>query len=251
MNQNQHGRSHSKFSILPVFAGINFVLFGLIAADTNQVIAEREAFLDSNQGTTVAEVSIQQFVSKRAIESNESGFKPQLPPKDPTLGEINRVLIPKIGVDAPLDRGADSEVILKRGAWMVPEFKTPSGNALLERPEPTIIASHLFGYDDWDAEFRNQVAFAGLDQLEAGDTIEVIWQQRKYVYLVKTSEVSANISTYDHDLIVYTCLDLTGSDQRVIIYAEYSPELSLPSAPDFSEELTDSRRQQPDGTSTG
>ena len=52
----------------------------------------------------------------------------------------NRVIIPKIGVNAPIVESSNAEYGLSRGAWRIPESSTPNmgGN--------TVITGHRFKY---------------------------------------------------------------------------------------------------------
>lgn len=196
-----------------------------IAKESNQV--QQVSVDDNDANDRIIEVSSNdsngQIVAADAAGNPE--FVPQLPAKDLTLPTQNSIKISGITVDAPIIQGQDPEQALKQGAWIAPEFKTPSGNALLNRNEPVIIASHVYGYPDWDEDFRDRIAFAGLDDLQAGDIVEIVWQQRKYIYEITAGEVNTEISSYDHDLILYTCVDLSGSDERVIKYANLRNDL--------------------------
>lgn len=133
----------------------------------------------------------------------------------------NKIVIPKIGVntDVLFASTSDPESALEFGAWIVNDFSVPSYNYLVDSAKPVIIASHLYGYEYWSEEFRNRVSFKGLDNLMDGDLIKVYWENRLYKYEVIDGEVDTKINKYDSDLILYTCNDLTGSDLRVIRYA--------------------------------
>ncbi len=133
----------------------------------------------------------------------------------------NKIVIPKIGVDTKIlfATAADPESALEFGAWIVNDFSVPSHNYLVDSAKPVIIASHLYGYDHWTDQFRNKVSFKGLDTLDSGDRISVYWENRLYEYEIVSGELNAEITNYDTDLILYTCNDLTGSDVRVIKYA--------------------------------
>ena len=51
-----------------------------------------------------------------------------------------------------------------------------------------------------------------------GDTVEIIWKQRKYVYEIYKEEEGEEISDYTADLILYTCESLK-SPIRIFRYA--------------------------------
>lgn len=138
----------------------------------------------------------------------------RLPEKDSSLPKTNYILIEKIGVKATLKNSKDYTNVLKNGAWMVNDFPTPN-----ELSKPVIVASHRFGYLDWSAKERREISFYNLPKLKKGDKIEIIWDQRKYIYKIVDSSEGSNIKSYNHDLILYTC-KLYNSPTRVFRYAQ-------------------------------
>lgn len=140
----------------------------------------------------------------------------QLPEKDLSLPEFSSVTIKKIGVETKIIEQPQEkyEEALKQGVWRVPNFGTP-----LERTNPIILVAHRFGYVSWSQEFREKNSFYDLPKLEIGDQIEIIWDQRKFVYEVYQKEEGENISHYGADLILYTCR-FWNSDIRIFIYAQ-------------------------------
>jgi LPXTG-site transpeptidase (sortase) family protein len=143
----------------------------------------------------------------------------QLPKLDLTLPTSNYISIPKIAVYSPLSQGKNYEEILKNGAWMVNNFPSPE-----KQKKPVIIAAHRFGYIYWSDKERKKISFYNLPKLKVGDTVEVIWKQRKYVYEIKKSEESRKITSYDYDLILYTC-KWYSSPVRIFKYANLVPSL--------------------------
>jgi len=143
--------------------------------------------------------------------SNSSEYAPAF---DPTLPKGVHLSIPSIGVktsihEAPVENYEDA---LKKGIWRVSDFGTPASSQ-----RPTILAAHRFGYLKWDNDFRRRNSFYNLPEMKKGDTVEIIWNQRRYVYAVYASEKGEQITDYSADLILYTCNDLL-SDTRVIQY---------------------------------
>jgi sortase (surface protein transpeptidase) len=190
---------------------------------------EARTYVDHSQEKAILEEPKETQPQPPTVEElSDAETQRLLPAKNLSLPKENRIIIAKLGVNAPIFGGDDSQSALRQGAWIAPGFKTPPGNTLLQRPEPIIISSHLYGYDDWSEEFRDRVSFSGLEALNTGDQIEIIWQQRQYIYEIEAGEVSDVIGRYDTDLIVYTCLDLTGSDDRTIRYANLREDLWSP-----------------------
>ncbi len=147
----------------------------------------------------------------------------QLPPLDPSLPTQNGLLIDKIDVKGEIHEGEDWEKILKTGIWRVPNFATPadladSPQGVLTQQKPIILAAHRWGYLEWSASFRKLNSFYNLPKLVEGDKIELIWEQRKYKYVVKAVSTGTEITDYSHDLILYTC-QLWNSPVRFFVYA--------------------------------
>ena len=137
-----------------------------------------------------------------------------LPPKNANLPAKNTLFINGIGVNGPINEGADSKRALYKGIWRHPEWGTP-----LDTDIPTIIAAHRFGYIEWSAEFRKTNSFSNLPSMKAGDTFSVIWDQREFVYQVKRVEEAESVYTRDSEMILYTCKHLK-SPIRIIVYAD-------------------------------
>jgi len=83
---------------------------------------------------------------------------------------------------------------------------------------PVILSAHRFGYLEWTNEYRRKNSFFNLPKLEEGDEIELIWDQRRFVYRVVRIVEGEEIDDYSTDLILYTCKYLV-SPVRVIVYA--------------------------------
>ena len=71
---------------------------------------------------------------------------------------------------------------------------------------PIILAAHRFGWDWWwQTDYWKYNSFYYLPEVEQGDMIEIIADQRKWVYEVYAGEEGEEITDYDADLILYTC----------------------------------------------
>ena len=158
-------------------------------------------------------------LSKPVTNSEAPVLEPQsefvLPEQDPTLPEETIVRIPKIGVETQILEASheDYESALVQGVWRVPDFGIPTKEGL-----PMILVAHRFGYLNWTQQFREKNSFFNLPQLAAGDRVEVIWDQRKFVYEIYQGEDGTQITHYTADLILYTCRFLD-SDIRIFRYA--------------------------------
>lgn len=137
------------------------------------------------------------------------------PPFDPKLPVINHVSIPSIGVDTDIQEATydNYEEALKRGVWRVSDFGAPN-----ETGKPVILAAHRFGYLAWTNLFRYKNSFFNLPKVKVGDTVSIVWRQRKYTYEVYATDKATEINDYSADLILYTCESLTGPE-RIFVYA--------------------------------
>lgn len=172
--------------------------------------------LAANIGSTAVLASSPVPTPTSTLEPNEPFPTPTaLPPIfDPSLPEENGVIIEKTGVRGLIHEGKDWAAILKTGIWRVPDFGTPEDNS-----QPIILAAHRWGYINWTNSFRTLNSFYNLPKLEVGDQVQIVWNQRKYVYEIYKSEVGNRIQDYSADLILYTC-ELWNSPVRIFKYAK-------------------------------
>ncbi len=136
------------------------------------------------------------------------------PPVNTKLPKTNRLVIKALGVntiieEAPLEK---YETALRKGVWRVSDFGAPNVNKM-----PTILAAHRFGYLAWSNLYRRQNSFYNLPKLKVGEIVEIDWMQRKYQYEVYAESKGTEITDYTADLILYTCVDLSGPE-RVFKY---------------------------------
>lgn len=147
-------------------------------------------------------------VRSQVEDAYQPRFNSQLPKE-------NGIRIASIGVDSRVGEATyeSYEEALKKGAWRVSDFGTP-----WNRERPTILVAHRFGYLAWTNIFRRKNSFFNLPKLKVGDTVEIVWKQRKYLYEVYAEEEGEKINDYSADLILYTCKSLNSS-VRIFKYA--------------------------------
>ncbi|KKQ91594.1 MAG: hypothetical protein UU16_C0040G0002 [Candidatus Woesebacteria bacterium GW2011_GWA2_40_7] len=145
----------------------------------------------------------------------ETGQRKYIPPFDSRLPVINHLAISSIGVDTTVQEATydNYEEALRRGVWRVSDFGVPN-----ETGNPVIFAAHRFGYLAWTNSFRHKNSFFNLPKVQTGDTIQVVWRQRKYTYEVYKVDKAREITDYTADLILYTCETLSGPE-RIFVYA--------------------------------
>lgn len=139
-----------------------------------------------------------------------------LPEHNSYLPEGEWLVIPRIGVRTELQVTADPDEALQKGVWMSPEYGQPESNNGL----PIILAAHRFGWEWWwQSEYWRYNSFYNLPDLEPGDLVEIISDQRKWVYEVYKAEQGEEITDYEADIILYTCKFLN-SPVRYFRYAK-------------------------------
>lgn len=158
--------------------------------------------------TKLAELSQPAQPEVVPVQDPEPAFNPSLP-------EGTWIMIPSIGVETQLRDTLDPNEALNQGAWLVPDFGRPNDTDL-----PIIAAAHRFGWDWWwKSDFGRKNSFYSLPNLQSGDTVEIVFNQRKYVYRVYSEVIEGTeITDYQADLILYTCKFLN-SPERYFVYA--------------------------------
>lgn len=137
-----------------------------------------------------------------------------LPPKDENLPKEAWIYIPTIGVDSQLHITENPDEALEKGVWLVPDFGRPEQNE-----DPIIVAAHRFGWDTWwQSDFGTKHSFYWLTETKPGDRVEIVSDQRKWVYEIYEVGEGEEITDYSADLILYTCKFLN-SPQRYFRYA--------------------------------
>lgn len=138
-----------------------------------------------------------------------------IPPQDETLPEGSWLVIPRIGVRTPLRETENPDEALNQGIWQAPGYGEPG-----DTDQPMIVAGHRFGWQWWwQSDYWKYNSFYLLPQLEPGDRVEVIADQRKWVYEIYAVEEGEDISDYNADMILYTCKFLN-SPVRFFKYAK-------------------------------
>lgn len=138
------------------------------------------------------------------------------------FSSINRLYIPKIGVNAPIIESSNEAYGLDKGAWRMPDTSTP------DKGGNTVITGHRFKYFP-----PNNLTFYNLDKLEAGDIITVVWNEQLEYYKVKeikvvpAEDLSVLNQTQDPVLTLLTCTPLFSTANRLVVVADKleSPEV--------------------------
>lgn len=207
-------RRPSRLSMFFSGLAVVFMVLGLVAAGVPVVPM---VWYRLNPGTVQA---LEKVLKRPAVSYGdilvEEGIKEVWqPPQDQALPEENQVRIPALGVDTEIleEPYETYEEALRKGVWRTPNFGTA-----FERDLPMVLVAHRYGYLKWTNQYRRENSFFNLPELENGDLVEVIWDQRRYVYEVYGGEESEVGHDLTADLILYTCKYLE-SDVRIFKYA--------------------------------
>ncbi|MBN2100279.1 class D sortase [Candidatus Dojkabacteria bacterium] len=125
-----------------------------------------------------------------------------------------RILIPEIGLNAPVVEGED-ESVMDQGAWHRPGTGNPidGGN--------TVITGHRFRYLP-----PNNLTFYHLDKVEKGDEVILFWDGVEFDYIVTETFVvdpdrtDIEGNTVEPKLTLYTCTPLWTAQKRLVVIAE-------------------------------
>lgn len=127
----------------------------------------------------------------------------------------NRLIIPKIGVNAPIVESQSEKYGLSKGAWRIPDSSTP------DKGGNTVITGHRFKYLP-----PHNVTFYLFHKLEKGDLFSITWEEKDYLYkiietkVVEDTEVSILEPTIEPIVTLFTCHPIYSTDQRLVIIGE-------------------------------
>lgn len=165
------------------------------------VVPEVYYSLFSAQTEAVNQVASAAKIDSQALPVTTPEPEPYMPPQNPDLPTGTWISIPRIGVYTEMLATDNPDVALETGVWLVPDFGRPG-----DTTQPVIAAAHRFGWDWWwKTDYWKYNSFYLLTETEPGDRIEVIYDQRKWVYKIYAGEEGELITDYNADLILYTC----------------------------------------------
>ncbi len=157
------------------------------------------------------EVAVIDSVSSSTVrQTHKSNF----PESDFSISP-NRVIIKKIGVNAPIVESQNSNYGLSKGAWHVPESSTP------DKGSNTVITGHRFKYLP-----PNNLTFYLFHKLEVGDEVYIIWDKEDYFYKIKEikivpdTEISILNPTSNPILTMFTCDPIYSTKNRLVVIAD-------------------------------
>lgn len=137
----------------------------------------------------------------------------------------NNVIIPKIGVNIPYDKGVAA---LDQGAqWRYPERGNPESGGNF------IIAAHRFSIQPTPLSTIEKSPFYHIDKLVIGDKIVIDYNGARYgyeiskIFDVTPDQIEIEAPSADEKLTLYSC-ELGGSDAgRIVVIAKPLGEVAL------------------------
>jgi LPXTG-site transpeptidase (sortase) family protein len=148
------------------------------------------------------------------LQAQAKGFRASLPESEYSVSP-NRLIIPKIGVNAPIIESSNEQYGLSLGSWHVPESSSP------DRGGNTVLTGHRFKYLP-----PNNVTFYLFHKLKKGDIVTVLWREKDYVYeieetkIVPASELSIMDQTKEATLTMFTCDPIYSTKNRLVVIAK-------------------------------
>ncbi|MDA3839685.1 MAG: sortase [Patescibacteria group bacterium] len=136
-------------------------------------------------------------------------------PKSEYKTSPDRLIISKIGVNAPIVETDNEAYGLSLGAWLMPTGARPGeiGN--------TIITGHRFKYLP-----PNNLTFYLFHKLEIGDLVYIVWKGEEMYYeiddikVVEDTDLSVIDPSDDEILTMFTCTPIYSTKQRLVVTAK-------------------------------
>ncbi len=144
--------------------------------------------------------------------SSSSAYSDDNKPGTKPIPQDNRLVIPQIGLDEPINEGKYADA-LKKGVWRRPQTSTP------DKDSNTVIVGHRFTYND-------PAVFYHLDKIKTGDKLALYWRGKEYLYqvvetkIVEPHQIEVEQKTADPTLTLYTCTPMWTSKQRLVVIAK-------------------------------
>jgi sortase A len=146
------------------------------------------------------------------------------PPPPPDLSiprnQIGTMQLPSIEIDMPLFEGVSLPVLDKGpGHW--------PGSAMPGRVGNVVIAGHRTSHNR---------PFYNIDKMKVGDEIVFNVDGGRYVYLVRETQIVYPDAlwiveqTPEKTATLFACHPKGSTKQRIVVFADYSPEKSTPAA---------------------
>lgn len=187
--------------VLTVGLVLYIVLLPFYPAISYKLVYEKQASLPEAKNVAMVQEQVQEI--KNTLPAAEYAVSSE------------RLIITKIGVNAPIVETTNAEYGLSRGAWLVPDTSTP------DKGGNTVITGHRFKYLP-----PNNLTFYLFHKLEAGDLVSVTWQERDYLYRIREIKIvdKTDFSIMDESaepiLTLFTCHPIYSTEKRLVVVAD-------------------------------
>jgi len=221
-----HSKRHRLVRSLTLFAATFFFSFGTLNGGTYTSRIGYWWKTDIRGQEAASPEDLHRITGGQAIDQPPFGAsnpgRPSPLPTVPVTLPANRLIIPKIGVDAPVVWDADPATMLtdlQRGVSHYRGTAHPNGQS-----GNVFLTGHSSNYV-WDTSPYNRV-FANLDKLVAGDLVAVTSETNEYVYrvtdqlVVRPNETSVLESTPTPILSLMTCTPVGTNLRRLVVRGE-------------------------------
>lgn len=217
---NNHRTARNSVSLVHSITKFVLTVIMVVSLGVGAVIVLPEVYYTVfSKNTAVGEIADAAKLQSQAKPLQTPDPEPYMPPQNPDLPSGTWMSIPRIGVYSEMYATLDENEALDKGIWLVPDFGRPG-----DTTQPIIAAAHRFGWDWWwQSDYWKYNSFYLLTETEPGDRVEIIYDQRKWVYEIYAVEEGELITDYDADLILYTCKFLN-SPIRYFRYAKLITE---------------------------
>ena len=212
-------KSRKSKHFMPLLAGAAVVLLILFLQYNRLIFAPLMAYVSpgntTDDGITALDATVTTAVSA-----------------DPKL------IIPKLNVDVPIHFGISNDTATVMDAMNngVAQFSIPGASAYPGQAGNLVITGHSAG--DIYSNNQYKFIFSGLERLQAGDTIYINYESKRYTYsvtelqTVEPSDVNALVQgTSKPMLTLVTCTPLGTSRYRLLVFADQvdpSPDTATP-----------------------
>ena len=210
---HKHARIEAKKArksrrFIPILAGIIAVLLILFAQYNRLVFAPIMAYVSPGN-------------------SEDTGITALDPTVATAVGPDNRLMIPKINVDVPVNFGIPNDTNSINNAMEngVAQFSIPGASAMPGEIGNLVITGHSAG--DIYSNNQYKFIFSGLERLTNGDLIYIDYRGVRYTYSVTKMEtvepdnVAALVYETDKPMLtLITCTPLGTSRYRLLVTAE-------------------------------
>ncbi len=125
----------------------------------------------------------------------------------------NRIVIPSIQVNEPIEEGSSIGVINDGGTWRRPQTAAPNENG-----NSVVVGHRYFG--------NNVSTFYHLDKVLKGKKLAIYWEGEEIVYevvevkVVDASAVDIEAPTTEKQLTIYTCDPIWTAKNRLVLIAK-------------------------------